>query len=156
MDFITWPQLWVLLGILFLIAELLSVSFVFAFLSVGAFITALATVLGVTPDLENQLFCFAAVTVLTLLMGRKPLRRWFDSRTRKQEYVESVGDKATVTETIPASGEGRIFYRGTEWAAVSENDESIMAGKPVVIRRMEGSRAVVLLMNNEQLTMKNG
>ncbi|GAB3893005.1 hypothetical protein GCM10028803_06650 [Larkinella knui] len=143
MDFITWPQLWVLLGILFLIAELLSVSFVFTFLSVGAFVTALVTVLGITPNLTTQLFCFAVVTVLTLVTGRKPLRRWFESRTKKQEYIESVGDKATVTETIPASGEGRIFYRGTEWAAVSEHHESIMAGQAVVIRRMEGSRAVV-------------
>jgi membrane protein implicated in regulation of membrane protease activity len=145
MDFITWPQLWVLLGILFLIAELLSVSFVFAFLSVGAFVTALVTVFGITPDLSTQLFCFAAITILTLVTGRKPLRRWFESRTKKQEYVESVGDKATVIETIPASGEGRIFYRGTEWAAVSENHESIMAGQPVVIRRMDGSQAVVEL-----------
>ena len=147
MDFITWPQLWVVLGILFLIAELLSVSFVFAFLSVAAFVTALVTWLGVTPGVSTQLFAFAAVTLLTLVTGRKPLRRWFESRTRKQEYVESVGDKATVVETIPASGEGRIFYRGTEWTAVSENDESIMAGRPVVIRRMEGSRVIVVLLN---------
>ncbi|MGM9511576.1 NfeD family protein [Larkinella sp. GY13] len=146
MDFITWPQLWVVLGILFLIAELLSVSFVFAFLSVGAFVTALVTWLGVTPEVSAQLFAFAAITLLTLVTGRKPLRRWFESRTRKQEYVESVGDKATVVETIPASGEGRIFYRGTEWTAVSDNDESIMAGRPVVIKKMEGSRIIVVQM----------
>ncbi|GAB3256380.1 hypothetical protein GCM10027347_18160 [Larkinella harenae] len=143
MELITWPQLWVLLGLLFLIAELLSISFVFAFLSVGALTTALLTVLGLTPDLSLQLFCFAVVTILTLVTGRKPLRRWFEARTKKQEYVESVGDQATVIETIPVHGEGRIFYRGTEWAAVSKNAASIIAGQSVIIRRMDGSRAVV-------------
>ena len=143
MDLITWPQFWVLLGILFLIAELLSISFVFAFLSVGAFVTALTSWLGLTPELPAQLFGFAAVTLLTLVTGRKPLRRWFDSRTKKQEYVESVGDKAVVTETIPASGEGRIFYRGTEWTAVSQHHESIMAGRQVVIKKMDGIRIIV-------------
>lgn len=152
MDLITWPQLWVLLGILFLIAELLSISFVFAFLSVGAFVTALTSALSITPDLSTQLFGFAVITMLTLVTGRKPLRRWFESRTKKQEYVEAVGDKATVVETIPAHGEGRIFYRGTEWSAVSDSPVSIMAGQPVVIKRMDGQIAVVELVSVESFS----
>jgi membrane protein implicated in regulation of membrane protease activity len=77
----------------FLIAELLSVSFVFAFLSVGAFVTALVTVFGITPDLSTQLFCFAAITILTLVTGRKPLRRWFESRTKNRNTLNPSATK---------------------------------------------------------------
>ncbi|MGA0558141.1 NfeD family protein [Larkinella sp. VNQ87] len=136
-------QLWAILGLLFLVAELFSVSFVFAFVSVGALVTALLTWVGVTPEVSGQLLCFSVVTILSLVVGRKPLRRWFEAKTKKQEYTEYIGDRANVTQTIPAHGEGRIFYRGTEWIAVSETEESILAGKPVVIRRMDGIRAVV-------------
>ncbi|GAB3334651.1 hypothetical protein GCM10027299_43020 [Larkinella ripae] len=152
----TLPQIWAILGLAFLIAELVSVGFVFAFLGVGALVTALLTWFGVTPEISGQLLSFSAVTLITLVAGRKPLRRWFESRTKKQEYKEYVGDRAKVTQTIPAHGEGRIFYRGTEWIAVSETDESILAGIQVVIRRMDGIRAVVFKMNNEELTMNNG
>ncbi|MFC5409065.1 NfeD family protein [Larkinella bovis] len=136
-------QIWAILGLLFLVAELVSISFVFAFLGVGALTTALCTWMGLTPDISAQLLCFSVVTIITLVAGRKPLRRWFESRTKKQEYREYVGDRATVVQTIPAHGEGRIFYRGTEWIAVSDTDESILAGKPVVIKRMDGIRAIV-------------
>lgn len=136
-------QIWAILGLLFLIAELVSIGFVFAFLGVGALATALLSWLGITPDTSTQLLSFSVITLITLVAGRKPLRRWFESRTKKQEYVEYVGDRANVTQTIPAHGEGRIFYRGTEWIAVSETEESILAGKQVVISRMDGIRAVV-------------
>jgi len=146
MDLLTWPQLWLALGFLFLIAELINLSFVFVFLSVGAFATALLAWIGVTPGLNSQLLLFVLVTLVTLVGGRKPLRHWFEARTKKQEYVEYVGDQATVTRTIPATGEGRIAYRGTEWIAISERKESILAGQHVVIRRMDGIRAIVELV----------
>ncbi|RAJ96023.1 membrane protein implicated in regulation of membrane protease activity [Larkinella arboricola] len=147
----TSSQIWAVLGLLFLTAELVSISFVFAFLSVGALVTALLTGLGLTSDVSGQLLCFSVVTIITLVAGRKPLRRWFESRTKKQEYTEYVGDRAKVILTIPAHGEGRIFYRGTEWIAVSETEESILAGKQVVIKRMDGIRAVVNLVSIESV-----
>ncbi|WP_234734590.1 NfeD family protein [Tellurirhabdus bombi] len=143
MDFFTESQLWLIGGLLFLIAELFSVSFFFAFLSVGALATSLLAWLGITPGISSQLLAFSVVTITTLVVGRQPLRRWMSSRTRKQEYTEYVGDKATVTKTIPALGEGRIAYRGTEWIAATDTNLSIMAGKQVVIKRMDGIRAIV-------------
>ncbi|WP_128548423.1 NfeD family protein [Larkinella soli] len=149
----TLPQLWAILGILFLIAELVSVSFVFAFLGVGALVTALFSWVGLTEGVAGQLLTFSVVTVATLAFGRKPLKSWFRNRGRGRDYVEYVGDRATVTKTIPAQGEGRIAYRGTEWIAVSENQVSIGAGQMVVIRQMDGIRAVVTAVTENQVTL---
>ena len=146
MDFLTSPQLWLALAFLFLIAELIHISFVFVFLGLGALATALLAWLGLTPHINSQLLSFAIITVATLIIGRRPLRHWFDAKTKKQEYVEYVGDQATVTQTIPAIGEGRIAYRGTEWIAVSDRQEAILVGQHVVIRRMDGIRAIVDLV----------
>jgi inner membrane protein len=152
MDFFSEPQWWLIVGLLFLIAEVFSASFFFAFLSVGALATALLAWIGLTPGMSGQLLAFSVVTITTLIVGRQPLRRWMSSRTRKQEYTEYVGDKATVIKTIPALGEGRIAYRGTEWIAATDTNLSIMAGKQVVIKRMDGIRAVVEAIGVENFT----
>ncbi len=57
-------QIWIIIGVAMLIAELLSVSFVFLFLSVGAFVTALLVWSGVMPMVNAQLFCFSVVLLI--------------------------------------------------------------------------------------------
>lgn len=137
------PAIWAILGVLFLIAELISISFVFAFLGAGALLTALCAWTGLTPTLPGQLLCFALVSVGALALFRKPVRDRFNRRSREGEYSEFVGDAATVIRAIPPDGEGRISYRGTEWIALSESETVIPAGRQVVIRRLDGIRVVV-------------
>ena len=133
-------QIWIIVGVVMFIAELLSVSFVFAFIGVGALFTALLTWIGVLPMINAQLFCFSVVSVLSLFAFRKPLQ----ALTKKSlEYSEYVGDKATVVIDIPADGEGKVFYRGTEWIALSKSHERIHKGKSVVIKELDGIRLIV-------------
>lgn len=137
-------QIWIIVGVVMLIAELLSVSFVFAFIGVGAFVTALLTWIGVLPMINAQLFCFSVVSVLSLFAFRKPLQALTKKSSDKSlEYSEYVGDKATVVIDIPADGEGKVFYRGTEWIALSKSHERIHKGKSVVIKELDGIRLIV-------------
>ncbi len=57
---------------------------------------------------------------------------------KHQEYKEFVGETAMVIRDIPASGSGKIYYRGAEWSAISENHAMIEAGSKVIIQRTEG------------------
>ncbi len=136
-------QIWIIIGSAMLIAELLSVSFVFAFLSVGAFATAILTWIGVVPTLNAQLFCFSIVSVISLFALRKPLKGLLKRHDKSLEYSEYVGDKATVVERIPSEGEGKVFYRGTEWIALSQHKEEIHKGKSVVIKQLDGIKLIV-------------
>jgi membrane protein implicated in regulation of membrane protease activity len=137
-------QLWVIVGAVMLIAELLSVSFVFLFLSIGGFVTAFLTWAGVTPTINAQLLCFSIVSVASMLALRKPLQAFAKKRNNKTlEYSEYLGDKVNVIQPIPAHGEGKVFYRGTEWIALSENGEAIAAGKSVIIKQLDGIKLIV-------------
>ncbi|GAA4462719.1 hypothetical protein GCM10023189_39760 [Nibrella saemangeumensis] len=143
MDFLTLPEFWAVMGLVFLIIELLTVSFFFAFLGTAALITALASWMGLTPELNSQLLCFSIISIVTLVAFRQSARRWFDGRKRSTDYVEYIGDRAKVTLTIPANGEGRIFYRGAEWIARSRTGQTIAEGASVIIRQLDGIRLIV-------------
>jgi membrane protein implicated in regulation of membrane protease activity len=135
-------QIWIIIGAAMLIAELLSVSFVFAFLSLGALVTALLTWIGVLPAINAQLLCFSIVSVVSLFGLRKPLKA-FIKRGKSLEYSEYIGDKATVVKAIPLQGEGRIFYRGTEWIAIAKDGQEIHKGKQVIIKELDGIKLIV-------------
>jgi membrane protein implicated in regulation of membrane protease activity len=137
------PHIWLIVGLLMLFAELASVVLVFAFFAVGALITALLAALGITPDLNTQLLAFSAISILSLLLFRKQARRLLDRRGKYHEYHEYAGETAMVIKDIPAAGEGKIYYRGAEWTALSATHAPIGAGSKVVIRRTEGIKLVV-------------
>lgn len=135
-------QIWIIIGAAMLIAELLSVSFVFAFLSLGALVTAIFTWMGILPAINGQLLCFSIVSVVSLFGLRKPLKALI-KRDKSLEYSEYVGDKATVVKAIPVQGEGRIFYRGTEWIAIAKDGQEIHKGKQVIIKELDGIKLIV-------------
>ena len=135
--------LWAILGVLMLIAEIISTSFVFAFFSVGAFAVALTTWLGFTDTLASQLFIFSIVSLVSLGLLRQKARAWFNRPNAHREYIENIGEQATVTEPIPAQGEGRIAFRGTEWIARAIHGHAISSGQKVVIQHMDGIKVIV-------------
>lgn len=137
------PQIWLIIGLVMLVAELLSVFLVFIFFAVGASVTALLAFLGVIPSLEMQIVTFSVISLISLLAFRKHARRLLDSRGKSLEYSEFVGETAMVVRDIPVEGEGKIYYRGAEWKAVSLDQSAILAGSKVVITRTDGIVLVV-------------
>ncbi len=143
MDFSGSAQMWVIAAAVALIAELLTVSFFFMFLSAGAAVTALLTWLGITPDTVSQLICFSVVSLGSLALFRRYALRIFGKNEKVDKYQDFVGHRATVSVTIPANGEGKIHYRGTEWIALSQDGKPIEAGTVVAVQKMDGIRVVV-------------
>lgn len=137
------PQIWLIIGLVMLVAELLSVFLVFIFFAVGASVTALLAFLGAIPSLEMQIVTFSVISLISLLAFRKHARRLLDSRGKSLEYSEFVGETAMVVRDIPVEGEGKIYYRGAEWKAVSLDQNAILAGSKVVITRTDGIVLVV-------------
>ncbi len=136
-------QIWLIVAVLALILELLSVSFFFMFLAVGAAATALLTWLGVTPGPVGQFICFSLVSLVSTALFRRYTVRFFGRNEKVDEYRDFVGHRATVVEAIPSRGEGRINYRGTLWIAMTEDGSALPEGTAVVVKRMEGIKAVV-------------
>lgn len=136
------PQIWLIVGLIMLLAELASVLLVFVFFAVGALLTSLLTVIGVLPNTESQILAFSAISLISLLVFRKHARKLLQ-RGNGSEYNEFVGETALVIKDIPLHGEGKIYYRGAEWKAVSLSDSGISAGSKVIITKTDGIILIV-------------
>jgi len=136
------PQIWLIVGLIMLLAELVSVLLVFVFFAFGALATSLLATMGLLNDLESQILSFSVISLLSLIVLRKHARKLLDRRGLP-EYNEFVGETAMVIKDIPVNGEGKIYYRGAEWKAISFNHSLISAGSKVVIMRTEGIVLIV-------------
>lgn len=136
------PQIWLIVGLIMLVAELVSVLLVFVFFASGALLTSLLTAIGLFPDIESQIIAFSLISLSSLLLLRKHARKLLDRRS-SPEYSEFVGETALVIKDIPVNGEGKIYYRGAEWKATAFNHSSISAGSKVVIMRTNGIILIV-------------
>jgi hypothetical protein len=131
-----------------LLAELVSVTLVFVFIALGALITALLTWLGIIDSWILQLVAFSASSLLSMLLLRQRAKQWVNKSGSEGEYNEYSGESAMVIKDIPPLGEGRIFYRGTEWIAKSAHGTPISAGSKVLIERAEGIKLFVIETNS--------
>ena len=141
-DILSSPILvWAITGVVFLILELTTFTFVFSFLGIGALIVALTTWLGLTPAISSQLGVFSVSSILTMLLFRRTARKLFaGSHAIHRDYV---GEKVKVIKAIPAGGEGTIVYRGSDWIAFSDYAHPIDEGATVEIIAIEGIRVKV-------------
>jgi membrane protein implicated in regulation of membrane protease activity len=133
----TAPELlWFILGFLLLLAELAIPAFIVVFFGVGAWVTSLATLIGIAPNIEIQLVIFIVVSVLALVLFRKKGQRARGRIATKKHEAHEIdtlaGSLATVTEDIePQSRTGRVELFGTSWQATA--DVAIKKGSAVEV-----------------------
>jgi membrane protein implicated in regulation of membrane protease activity len=136
---------WAIIGVVLIIIELMSVTFVFAFFGVGALIVSLTTWVGLTPGLSSQFAVFSVSSLLLMFALRKTAKKlFFGSHDAPPDYK---GQKVRVVKSIPVGGEGAISYRGSEWIAFSESHDTISEGSSVEIVALDGIRAKVTSVN---------
>jgi membrane protein implicated in regulation of membrane protease activity len=132
---------WAIIGVVLIIIELVSVTFVIAFFGVGALIVSLTAWAGITPALNSQFAVFSVSSLLMMFALRKTAKKlFFGSHDIPPDYK---GQKVKVVKAIPVGGEGAISYRGSEWIAFSESADTIREGSTVEIISLDGIRAKV-------------
>jgi membrane protein implicated in regulation of membrane protease activity len=131
-------QIWAIAGIILIIADVFSLTFFLFFLGVGALVTSVFIWIGLAPGFGAQLICFALSSLVVMLLFRSALRKMFGKKGGQVDYMEYVGQRAVVTVAIPARGEGRVAYRGSEWIAFSADDREIPVGTTVLVVGLEG------------------
>src|SRR5690606_20940959 len=142
MDFLSLPQLWLIVGLVMLFAELVSVTLVFVFFAIAAFITSLLAATGLVKSWEYQIIVFSVISIVATLVLRKPAKRWIN-RSDQKDYNEFAGQTAMVVKGIPADGEGRIYSRGPEWMPIFAKQGPIGAGSKVTINKADRIRLIV-------------
>jgi membrane protein implicated in regulation of membrane protease activity len=139
---------WFVLGLLFLLAELVIPGFFIFFFGLGAWVTALVCLIW-DPGINLQIIIFAITSVLTLIGLRRIIqKKFFYSKERKSEEVEDefTGKEAVATVDFSTDKKGKVEFKGTTWKA--ESDSEIKRGQTVIIINKENFKLIVEPKNN--------
>lgn len=134
-------NIWVIMGVVLLVLEIFTTSFYAIFFGIGALVTALFVYLGFADELPTQVIIFALSSIVSLLFFRKRILELFTKNN--SEFNEIVNEFAKVSKEIPVSGEGKVFYRGSDWIAYESDGKSILEGTKVLIKKIDGIKLIV-------------
>lgn len=137
---------WWIAGVIFLVLELFTLSFVLVYFGIGAIVAAVAGMLGV--PLWGQTAIFVVVSLALLFTTRPYLLRFIQRTPYRPSNVETLSGKTGIV-TIPvfndaSTGQVRI---GTEfWTARTPDDlnQALPSGTRVRVLGVEGVTARVV------------
>ena len=138
--------LWIVLGVVLIIAEIFTLGFVLFFFGIGAFAAALAGGLGFGFGL--QFLIFASVSIALTAMSRTIFAKYFsqDEENAVKMGMDSLpGQIGTVTlSSKGALQEGAVKVYGSTWTAFPVEDEMpLIEGEKVEVVRVRGSSIYV-------------
>jgi membrane protein implicated in regulation of membrane protease activity len=144
--------LWIVLGVILIIAEVFTPGFVLLSFGIGALAAALAGAVGIT-SLPLQFLIFAVVSVSLTAASRTLFVNYF-SRKKVDESLKT-GMRAlpgkvgiVVSSSRGPMNEGAVKVFGSTWTAFpAEGEELLEAGDRVSVERVEGSRIYVRRYN---------
>ncbi len=127
---------WFILGLFFLLAELVAPGLVIMFFGIGAWIVALACLLK-PISLNAQLIIFIISSAVVLISLRNTFKSLFSGHAsavqnpRKDMDDSFIGKRAVVKEAITPNKSGKVELNGTLWSA--DAAEEIAVGENVHI-----------------------
>jgi membrane protein implicated in regulation of membrane protease activity len=128
-----WWAIWLIVGGVLLIAEMLTLTFYLLWLGIGAVIAAAVALFA--PDLFALQGLSGGAAALILTVFTKPLtRRFRESRGYRDAINELVGKQGIVVEAIVDGKPGIVKVGNETWSAVSPNNLYIEDKKKVISR----------------------
>jgi membrane protein implicated in regulation of membrane protease activity len=129
--------LWLILGIILVLLEIIIPGGIVSFLGISALIVAACLYAGFISGLLEALTLWF-ISSLVLLFGLRGLVQKFMpseiTKSNTSEDVDAYNKIVPVNKTIPAAGMGRIYFRGTYWDAKNyHQDKPLEKGSKVRI-----------------------
>lgn len=136
------PWAWLVLAIVFTIAEIFTAGFFLICFGVGALAATLAGFLGLGPLLQFGIFLLVSTLALMLV---RPLANRFSSPNSRQIGIDRLlGKEGIVVETIdPNVGHGVVRVDHERWSADSLDGTPIMSGASVIVMAIDGTHLKV-------------
>ena len=133
--------LWLVVGILFLIVELMTTALVSIWFVPAAIITCLLSF--VVDGFLWQTAIFVVLSAVFMVVCRKIYNKHIKKPVEDVDQNEKlIGKTATVAEDTNGFT-GRILVGDIYWKAVSENGEAIPKGETVTIKGINGTTLVI-------------
>ena len=133
---------WLILMVVFLIAEAATVSMVSLWFAAGALVAMVAGLLGGPIWLQAVLFLAVAAVLLACL--RPMIRSKFTPKLARTNVDALLGSEGYVTADIDnVSATGKVKLGAMEWTARSTSGAAIPAGTLVQVDKIEGVKVFV-------------
>ena len=134
---------WLVMVIVFIIAELATVGLLSIWFAAGALFAFLTALLGLNQGI--QIGVFVVVSVVLLFFTRPWAVKYLNTRTVKTNTEALVGKSARVIADINnLKSEGQVVINGLEWTARSSDDTIIFrTGDVVTVVGIEGVKLIV-------------
>ncbi|MEL0628931.1 NfeD family protein [Psychromonas aquatilis] len=133
------PQTLVVLGLIFLVIEVLVLgfsTFVLLFVGIGSIITGLLMALGFLPEtLFSALLGTAIISALVALVSWQPMKRMQNKAESHQVDNGMVGETFILEEDLLVGKKVSHRYSGVDWQVQSK--QTLIAGTEVKITRMQ-------------------
>lgn len=135
-------MIWLLLVVVFLVAEAATVTVISLWFAAGALAAMTIALLGGGIWLQAGVFLVVSAIALTAL--RPLVRKYLTPKltaTNIDSVIGSVGIVTTDIDNVAAAGQ--IKLNGMEWSARSSSGDAIPAGTQVTVERIEGVKVFV-------------
>lgn len=134
------PLIWIILGIVLILSELVATSIIAVFLGIGALATGGLVFFGLLEGLALQLWVFSGISLLSLIVARRRLKQFFVGGTIQKNQQsnflqQAIGQRVEVVSNFE-QGRGRVKLNGVQWTAYSE--EALKKGDTAWIAHNEG------------------
>jgi membrane protein implicated in regulation of membrane protease activity len=126
--------LWIAVGFLLVIGEMLTGTFYLLFIALGCFAAAAMSQLQM-PFLMQSGMC-GLVSVLGVFLLRKPLQK---KLLKTLEVHNDLGRTLTIDSTILANKKGSVTYQGSIWSAENVGESSLQSGDQAIIVKIDGN-----------------
>lgn len=137
---------WLIVLVVFALAEAATVSLVSIWFACGGLIAFLVSLFS--DSLLLQCIVFLAVSALCLALVRPVARKHFSPHLHLTNADRLIGEEAVVTEAIDnLAASGQVKISGQTWTARSEREELIPVGETVTVLRIEGVKMIVQVKN---------
>ncbi|HNT51793.1 MAG TPA: NfeD family protein [Candidatus Syntrophosphaera sp.] len=144
MSFIQPWHVWIFLGILFVIIEILDPAFFFIALAIGAIITGLLSLFPfVDGSIALQIIIFALLSFVAFLFTRKIAKKVLRHPGSETNVYALKGKTGLVTRTICPECKGYVKIGGEEWSAVSADGSTLEINTRIAVQDIDGNKLIV-------------
>jgi len=137
--------IWIILGILLILSELLATSIVAVFIGAAALVVGLLLNWGLIESTATQFVVFGIVSALLLVFARGRMKAWFvgytaDSSEHRANFQQDIGERVEVLSDFK-NGLGKVKLNGVKWDAESADD--LVKGEVAWVIHNEGIQLTV-------------
>lgn len=133
--------IWLVVAVLFAVAELMTTTLTLIWFSIGAVILIFLS--SVIDSILIQVIIFTIISTSMLIIATKKFIKQDKNYKYNTNLQAIINKKAIVKETIYPNKMGIVIIEGESWSAISHDNEKIDRDEIVEVLKIEGVKVVV-------------